>query len=424
MKRKKVVLLFIIIVSIFLIEGCKKREIIEERKAKEKENQTSGNREVKTNTSLEKKEIKMNVDEKGYDLPISDKEKKEAEKECNIVMNKIKSIYKNADKGDFFNVVISSQTAKQMLDVLKKAGYTVFSSEFYLNMSHYEKMEHFLKEALAGKKDETVIYEIHSSGSIGRRKFIFDGKDMYELYTNTTWSEENTPIITLNSYSRIKQWSYTKKGWFIFEYCVPEPPEVTEIVYGNAMIRVKPIKEEYLELAMKYIIPIGYQGNNLLFSDWSAGKMEKIDYNAIFQYLYSLKYQQEFNSSQYSNGIPKEEFEQLIMEYLPVTAEQIEQYAVFDTESQTYKWEMLGCGNYSPGVLEVVQPEITNIKENKDGTTTLMIDVVCMLAESDAAIRHQLTVQFLENGGIRYLENKIIDYELEQIPVYQYRMKE
>lgn len=424
MKRKKVVLLFIIIVSIFLIEGCKKREIIEERKAKEKENQTLGNREVKTNTSLEKKEIKMNVDEKGYDLPISDKEKKEAEKECNIVMNKIKSIYKNADKGDFFNVVISSQTAKQMLDVLKKAGYTVFSSEFYLNMSHYEKMEHFLKEALAGKKDETVIYEIHSSGSIGRRKFIFDGKDMYELYTNTTWSEENTPIVTLNSYSRIKQWSYTKKGWFIFEYCVPEPPEVTEIVYGNAMIRVKPIKEEYLELAMKYIIPIGYQGNNLLFSDWSAGKMEKIDYNAIFQYLYSLKYQQEFNSSQYSNGIPKEEFEQLIMEYLPVTAEQIEQYAVFDIESQTYKWEMLGCGNYSPGVLEVVQPEITNIKENKDGTTTLMIDVVCMLAESDAAIRHQLTVKFLENGGIRYLENKIIDYELEQIPVYQYRMKE
>lgn len=424
MKRKKVVLLFIIIVSIFLIEGCKKREIIEERKAKEKENQTSGNREVKTNTSLEKKEIKMNVDEKGYDLPISDKEKKEAEKECNVVMNKIKSIYKNADKGDFFNVVISSQTAKQMLDVLKKAGYTVFSSEFYLNMSHYEKMEHFLKESLAGKKAETVIYEIHSSGSIGRRKFIFDGKDMYELYTNTTWSEENTPIITLNSYSRIKQWSYTKKGWFIFEYCVPEPPEVTEIVYGNAMIRVKPIKEEYLELAMKYIIPIGYQGNNLLFSDWSAGKMEKIDYNAIFQYLYSLKYQQEFNSSQYSNGIPKEEFERVIMEYLPVTAEQIEQYAVFDIESQTYKWEMLGCGNYSPGVLEVVQPEITNIKENKDGTTTLMIDVVCMLAESDAAIRHQLTVQFLENGGIRYLENKIIDYELEQIPVYQYRMKE
>lgn len=424
MKRKKVVLLFIIIVSIFLIEGCKKREIIEERKAKEKENQTLGNREVKTNTSLEKKEIKMNVDEKGYDLPISDKEKKEAEKECNIVMNKIKSIYKNADKGDFFNVVISSQTAKQMLDVLKKAGYTVFSSEFYLNMSHYEKMEHFLKEALADKKAETVIYEIHSSGSIGRRKFIFDGKDMYELYTNTTWSEENTPIVTLNSYSRIKQWSYTKKGWFIFEYCVPEPPEVTEIVYGNAMIRVKPIKEEYLELAMKYIIPIGYQGNNLLFSDWSAGKMEKIDYNAIFQYLYSLKYQQEFNSSQYSNGIPKEEFEQLIMEYLPVTAEQIEQYAVLDIESQTYKWEMLGCGNYSPGVLEVVQPEITNIKENKDGTTTLIIDVVCMLAESDAAIRHQLTVQFLENGGIRYLENKIIDYELEQIPVYQYRMKE
>ena len=34
-------------------------------------------------------------------------------------------------------------------------------------------------------------------------------------------------------------------------------------------------------------------------------------------------------------GIPKEEFESLIMEYLPITAEQIREYAVFDEENQT-----------------------------------------------------------------------------------------
>ena len=36
------------------------------------------------------------------------------------------------------------------------------------------------------------------------------------------------------------------------------------------------------------------------------------------------------------------------MEFLPITAEQIKKWAVFDSEHQTYDWERLGCLNYSP----------------------------------------------------------------------------
>ena len=49
-----------------------------------------------------------------------------------------------------------------------------------------------------------------------------------------------------------------------------------------------------------------------------------------------------------SSGIPAEEFENLIMEFLPITADQIKKWAVFDSEHQTYDWERLGCLNYSP----------------------------------------------------------------------------
>ena len=54
------------------------------------------------------------------------------------------------------------------------------------------------------------------------------------------------------------------------------------------------------------------------------------DCNGMYEYLYAMKYQEKFNSENYPNGIPKEEFENLIMEYLTVTAEQIREYAVFD----------------------------------------------------------------------------------------------
>ncbi len=35
------------------------------------------------------------------------------------------------------------------------------------------------------------------------------------------------------SYTRLKEWKYTDKGWFCYELCVPEPPEVSEIMDGS-----------------------------------------------------------------------------------------------------------------------------------------------------------------------------------------------
>lgn len=68
--------------------------------------------------------------------------------------------------------------------------------------------------------------------------------------------------------------------------------------------------------------------------------MSELDYNGMFEYLYGMKYGEKFNSEDYPNGIPKEEFESLIMEYLPITAEQIREYAVFDEENHTYVYQI------------------------------------------------------------------------------------
>ena len=51
-------------------------------------------------------------------------------------------------------------------------------------------------------------------------------------------------MITYISYTHIKEWKFTDKGYFCYELCVPEYPEVTEIVDGSCMVRVKPITEE------------------------------------------------------------------------------------------------------------------------------------------------------------------------------------
>ena len=153
--------------------------------------------------------------------------------------------------------------------------------------------------------------------------------------------------------------------------------------------------------------------------------MEELDYNGMYEYLYAMKYQEKFNSENYPNGIPKEEFENLIMEYLPVTAEQIREYAVFDEKNQTYYWARLGCSNYAPTFFGTSLPEVIDIKENEDGTITLTVEAVCdMVICDDAVITHELTVRFAEDGSFQYLGNEILNDGIMHIPDYQYRIKE
>ena len=181
--------------------------------------------------------------------------------------------------------------------------------------------------------------------------------------------------------------------------------------------------EEQRELSEKCVLGLGYQGNNLLCSNWDSDHIEDLDYNGMYEYLYGMKYEERFHSENYPNGIPKDEFESLIVEYLPVTAKQIREYAVFDEENQTYVWERLGCINYAPTFFGTSLPEVTDIKENEDGTVTLTVEAVCdMVICDDAVITHELTVRFAEDGTFQYLGNEILNDGIEDIPDYQYRI--
>ena len=93
------------------------------------------------------------------------------------------------------------------------------------------------------------------------------------------------------------------------------------MVDGSVLIRVKPLRKELHELSEQYVYGLGYQGNNILRSSWDSEHLDRLDYAGLFEALYAMKYQTSFPAGRYSGGIPKDAFETLIMEYIPVTAE-------------------------------------------------------------------------------------------------------
>ena len=361
--------------------------------------------------------------EKGYDLPVSAQENEEATRDSMQIMSGLEHIYRNAEKGDSLNVVLDNKSICKMNKKIKQQGYSVTVSEDYSNMENYKRFSSFLAKAQKKQKGSGVIYEVHSEGSIGREKFIYDGKEMFLLASNASWDDNGKPIITFVSYTRIKKWRYSRKGWFCYELCVPEYPEVTEMVDGSCLIRIKPMSDNKRKLSRKCVRGLAYQGNNILCSNWDQEHMQKIDYNGLYEYLYAMKYKKKFNGKKYPSGIPKDQFEQLIMEYLPVSREDIEKYASYNEKKKTYDWMRLGCFNYAPNFFGTSIPEVTKIKHNSNGTVTLTVDAVCeMVLCNEAVITHELTVKFNKDGSFRYLGNKILNGGIKKIPEYQYRI--
>ena len=361
--------------------------------------------------------------ERGYNLPIDSAEQEEAEKDCAEMMEAIRDIYEEADKGTSINAVISQETAIKMQQIIAEKDVPAAVSGFDVDMMHYDAMEDFLDEASAGNQSEIILYRIHTDGTVSREKFTFDGKDMYSLYTKGRWTDDMEPAFSVNSLSRMSQWKYTEKGWFIFEYCTAQPPELTEVVDAYEMIRVKPQKEEYREMEENYLDIIGYQGNNLLCSEWSEDQIEGLDFNGLYEYLYMEEYGREIDTEKCAEGIPREEFESLLTKYLPVSAEQLREYASYDAESGTYDWVMLGVGNYAPNAFWISVPEVTGIRENEDGTVTLTVDVVCEKKGNDDFYTHEVTLRILDDGKAMYLSNHILDDRPGMIPDYQYRCR-
>lgn len=360
------------------------------------------------------------VGESGYNLPVSDEVKTEAETDCLSIMELIKEIYLEMDKGTAMNTVITREIASEMLSAVKSTGKPSMASSYNLNMENYEAVDTFLNNAQKGKLGEVTVYEVHSGGGIARKEFIFDGVNMYLLETKATWNEKNKAMINYTTYNRLSDWQYTEKGWFIYELSLPE---LSDRINGNDMFRVKPLENAWREICEQYLIPLGYQGNNLLCSDWDSDHLEDLDYPGLFQYFYEIEYGVTFDGENYENGIPKDTFEALITKYLPVTWEQLQKVCAYQEENETYLWRSLGQMSYRLNFFATSVPEIVDVKEHADGSITLTVDAVCNLKGSDMVIRHELTVLFMQNGDIRYLSNQVLNDGLNNIPEYQYRME-
>lgn len=367
------------------------------------------------------------AEEAGYNLPVSDRERAEAEKDCAAKTELVRDLLPEGRGEEAYGayVEIPDEQLRKAAERIAAGGFCVMSSEPYADMKNYEKFQAFLERAARGEGGVEILYRISRDGRISRLKYRDDGKDMYVISAVASRQSGKEPVLSYLSCTRVEQWRFTEKGWFCYKLCVPKYPEVTEVVDGSCMVRVIPMTEENREMSRKCVLGVAYKGNNLFGCDWDAEHMEKLDYNGLYEYLYGMKYGEIFPVDENRNGIPEEAFESLLSEYLPVTEEMLREYAVYDGENHVYAWEMQEYSNEAPVFFSASVPEVTQIRENEDGTVTLTVDAVCeLLLCDDAAITHEVTLRFREDGSFQYLGNRVVHCSAGDMPEYRYRIRE
>lgn len=98
-----------------LLCACEKHDVASDRQFAEGKEEVASAEEAKS----EKQEAAEQW-EKGYDLPVDEQEREEAESDCKKVMGLISDIYHRADKGDASNVVLNDETIHEMQDRIKE----------------------------------------------------------------------------------------------------------------------------------------------------------------------------------------------------------------------------------------------------------------------------------------------------------------
>lgn len=342
---------------------------------------------------------------------IPEDSKENAEEIINICID----LYKKAAEE---NKIADLETIRSIVNCLGENGYPAVDSRNQINMTEPEKVVEFCEKVDAQEEAEITILEVSYLG--GFVKYDLHTKDgnvdvvrSYYKYENGNMKREVT-----GSY-QAEYWNYTEDGYLMFSG-VWFSEELYVLTLSGAeehtALRVQPLDETYRELSRKYLLPIGFEQNNMFIVDWNEDDFGELNFYDMFDLLYPKVYGTNIPYVADDNlgvgavyQIPKDDFERVILPYFDIDSETLQSKTIYNAEDKTYEYKPRGFEEVE--YPEYPYSEVIGFTENGDGTLTLTANVVFPYVGDSKVYAHEVVVRPLENGGVQYVSNRIIPSE-------------
>ena len=295
-------------------------------------------------------------------------------------------------------------------------GLSVTCGNRDYNLTNYGQVDQALRDALAGKDAKTEIYQVTTALVFRYYHLAFSDNELVVTSVGAIFGEGMEPALQQLEKIRAYRWEYTEKGWLIWEKALSRNQEMDMHIF----CRVLPLEEQCRDIAREYIVPVSYFCNNLFLTDWDMSCMEKIEFNDLYEFLYAKETGKRPDEETYRDGIPKQEFEDIIGRYFDIPAGRLEQFARYDSGTGRYPWIPIGIPN-RVRQLQPSFPEVVRCTENGDGTVTAFVEAVSTEEGLDCYYAHEVALRRREDGRYLYAGNRVDREHSFCVPAYRAR---
>lgn len=307
---------------------------------------------------------------------------------------------------------------ERVIQRLEEQGYAAIDSKNQINMVCADQAIDFCQAVEEKGQDDFMLTVISDTFQwIIYDFYCADGavtvaRNIYQ-YEDGDMQLEDSAVYTASD------WKYTAEGYIMFSgswYSEAYYLFALSDMQEKVALRVLPLDEKCRALNEAYMMPIGYVKNNMFLVDWSEDDFSTLDFYDLFDIFYHQIYGKEVPYEPSDNlgvgtvyQIPKEEFEHIMMAYLNIDSETLQQKTLYHTDTKTYEYRPRGF--YEAEYPEHPYPEVVDYTENADGTITLLVNVVFPYEGLSKVFSHEVVVRPLENDGVQYVSNHVIPSE-------------
>ena len=313
------------------------------------------------------------------------------------------------------NTLGSLDIMRRMVARLGENGYAAVDSGNQIDMVQAEQAFDFCK-AVDGKEiDELTIIVVME---MGIRKFDLKTEGgrvniVREYYQyDQSGSLQNRSTVSYPA----DFWQYTEEGYLIFEgSCLSDESYILTLsdTPEHTMLRILPLDEKCREYNRKYILPVGYERNNLFLCNWSEDDFGDLDFYDLFDRFYPMMHSQPVPYMADENlgvgavyQVPEELFEDVIGAYFNIDRETLRSKTTYISELAAYEYRPRGF--YEAEYPDIAYPEVVSYTENEDGTVTLHINAVYPNGNMSKEFSHITVIRPLSEDSFQYVSNEII----------------
>lgn len=325
----------------------------------------------------------------------------EASSKLNQIIQCCQKIYEKEYKEEN-----SIEEKRKIIECLGEAGYSTVDTENQIDMENSEQVEKFCKAAQNKKEAEVTVLLIMDGGSLVCYDLTAKNDDINVERNSLYWKNHQMKVGDFEKY-KAYTWSYTEKGYLFIEQYHKKgydgPP-------GQMAIRVKPLEQTYRDLNRKYVMPVGYERNKLLITNWSEEDYGELDFNDLYECMYYIKYgtyvpyEESYSGAEYE--IASKEVEEVVQTYFTIDKDILRKHLFYNAETHTYRYRPRGMydaeSTYEP------YPEVVGYDKQDDGTIKLTVEAVWTIKNMDQAFISELVVRPLKNGRFQYVSNHVI----------------